>query len=419
VARGEGSPSVPRPLRALAFRNYRLFWASGAVSSIGTHMQIAALAWVVAVSTRSAYRVGLIAFAGIVPLLFLSPIGGAMADRFARRRLLLVTNALLLGAAVALWATWVAGAGTYWVLFAIAALTGVLTALQTPSWQSLIVELVPREHLQNAITLNSTQFNLARALGPMAAGVVLARGGAGWCFALNAASFVAVIACLAAMHDPPATNRDDTGLWRGLREALATLRADPGLRTAIGTHAAFSLLAVPVVQLIPNFALEVLGVGPEAYGLLLGALGIGAVGAGLGGGLVDGVVLPSRILAGGLGLGVASLVLLGTARTLPAGVVAMVVFGAAYVTVVAIDHSTIQRFAGDRLRGRITSLWLMCFGAFMPAGTLIQGAATDRLGARVVLLGDATLLLVVLTGAAVWQVFAHIDREETVAVAPN
>lgn len=411
--------TVPRPLRALAFRDYRLFWTGGAVSSIGSHMQIAALAWVVAVSTRSAYRVGLIAFAGIVPLLFLSPIGGAMADRFTKRRLLLVTNTLLLGAAVALWATWVVGAGNYWALFAIAALTGVLTALQTPSWQSLIVELVPREHLQNAITLNSTQFNLARALGPMAAGLALARGGAGLCFAINAASFVAVIACLAAMRDAPKSAHDHTAIWRGLREAVASLQGDPGLRTAIGTHAAFSLLAVPVIQLIPNFALDVLGVGPEAYGLLLGALGVGAVGAGLGGGLVDGVVLPSRILATGLGLAVASLTLLGTATTLPAGIVAMAVFGAAYVTVVAIDHSTIQRLASDRLRGRITSLWLMSFGAFMPAGTLVQGAITDRIGARAVLLGDAALLMVVLLSAATWRVLAHIDREETVTIAPN
>lgn len=389
------------------------------MSSIGSHMQLAALAWVVATSTRSAYRVGLIAFAGIVPLLFLSPVGGTLADRFVRRRLLLVTNGMLLAAASALWATWVLGAGDYWVLFAIAGVTGILTALQTPAWQSLIVELVPRHHLQNAVTLNSTQFNVARALGPMAAGVVLARSGAGLCFALNALSFVAVIVCLAAMDAAPVQPLGNEGVWQGLRQALAKVRREPGLLTAIGTHAAFALFAVPVVQLIPTFALEVLRVGPEAYGLLLGALGVGAVAAGLAGGLVDGIVAPSRILTVGLGLGAVSLALLSVAGNLLAGVLAMIVFGSAYVTVVAIDHSAIQRLAGDRLRGRITSLWLMSFGAFMPVGTVIQGALADRVGARSVLLADGLALSSVLLVVTAARLVRHIDRQEEVVFAPN
>lgn len=410
---------MPRPLRALGYRDYRLFWVGGAVSSIGSHMQLAALAWVVATSTRSAYRVGLIAFAGIVPLLFLSPVGGTLADRFVRRRLLLLTNGMLLAAASALWATWVLGAGDYWVLFAIAGVTGILTALQTPAWQSLIVELVPRHHLQNAVTLNSTQFNVARALGPIAAGVVLARSGAGLCFALNALSFVAVIVCLAAIDAAPVQPLGNEGVWRGLRQALAKVRREPGLLTAIGTHAAFALFAVPVVQLIPTFALEVLRVGPEAYGLLLGALGVGAVAAGLAGGLVDGIVAPSRILTVGLGLGAASLALLSVAGNLLAGVLAMIVFGSAYVTVVAIDHSAIQRLAGDRLRGRITSLWLMSFGAFMPVGTVVQGAFADRVGARSVLFADGLALSSVLLVVTAARLVRHIDRQEEVVFAPN
>jgi hypothetical protein len=217
------------------------------------------------------------------------------------------------------------------------------------------------------------------------------------------------------------TQHDGSNVWRGFREALSHVAAEPGLRAAIGTHASFAFLGVPIIQLIPTFALDVLGVGPEAYGLLLGSLGIGAVAAGLGGGFADGVVAPSRMLATGLGLAAVSLLLLGTASALPTGIFAMILFGAAYVTIVAIDHSAIQRLCEDRLRGRVTALWLMSFGACMPGGTLLQSAATDRIGARPVLLVDAGLLAVVLAAGLLLRVLPRIDgrREDTGRAVPN
>lgn len=421
VGVGPGAPALepdlarplPRSLRALGFRDFRLF-SSGAVgSSIGNNMQLAALAWVVAVTTHSAVKVTLIAFVLISPLLVLGPVGGALADRFPRRRLLLVTQSALMVQAFALWAAWTSGHGSYWVLFGISLVGGILIALNTPAWQSIVPELVPREYLQNAITLNSTQFNVARAVGPMLAGLLIAHVGAGICFLLNAFSFVLVLAALAAMSARPPVDRGEprerTGVVAGFFESVRYLRSQPGLRVAIGTHASFALLAAPVVQLIPVLAVEVLHVGPEAYGVLLGAFGIGAIALALVLGSVDQRVPPSRLLGGGLVLAVVAVLGLGLAPGLVVGVAFMVVFGASYLTVVAIDHNAIQALSDDRIRGRVTSLWLMTFGTFYPLGTILQGVIADALGVRAVLVGSAVLMAVVLGFVIARRLLPSID----------
>jgi MFS family permease len=405
---------LPRALRALAFRNFRLFWSGAIGSSIGSNMQLAALAWVVAVSTHSATKVTLIAFVNVFPLLLLGPLGGALADRFARRRLLLVTQTALMAQAFALWAVWQAGWGSYWVLFWIALAGGVLIALNTPAWQAIVVDLVPRSHLQNAITLNSAQFNVARATGPMIAGILLAQVGAGACFLVNAVSFGFVLLALAAIrpaHEVAAPEEavDRRGVLAGFAESLRYLRGHPGLMVAIGTHAVFAFLAAPVVQLIPVLAVEVLDVGSEAFGVLLGSFGVGAIVIALVIGTIDQRVRPSRLLAGGLVLTIVSVLGLGLSPVLGVGIVFMVVFGAAYVTVVAVDHNAIQSLTDDHIRGRITSLWLMTFGTFFPLGTLLQGVLADAVGVRTVLIGSASLVALALAYVVVRGLLPRID----------
>ena len=171
AARPAPFPARPWPhsLRAFASRDFRLLWLGAVVSSSGSQMQLAALGWVVALLTESATRVGLIAFAGVVPLVVLSPIGGSLADRFPRRKVLLVTQTVQMVQAVTLWATWAAGARSYWLLFALAAVGGATAALNAPVWQAFIPSLVDRRDLPNAVMLNSTQFNISKALGPVAA----------------------------------------------------------------------------------------------------------------------------------------------------------------------------------------------------------------------------------------------------------
>jgi len=408
-------------MRALAFHDFRIFWAGALGSSIGNNMQLAALLWVVAVATHSAAKVTLIAFITVVPLLVLGPLGGLLADRFPRRRLLLVTQTLSMVQAFVLWGLWEAGLASYWVLFGLSLAAGVVIALNVPAWQSIVPELVPRGFLQNAITLNSTQFNVARAAGPMLAGLLIAYVGAGICFLINALSFVLVLIALLVITSadtaPESIHDERPGLFAGFAESIRYLRNEPGLKVAIGTHAAFALLAAPVVQLIPVLSVEVLHVGSEAYGLLLGSFGVGAVAIAFVIGSLDERVLPSRLLAGGLALTAASVLGLGLAPGLVFGVLFMVAFGASYVTVVAIDHSTIQALSDDHIRGRITSLWLMTFGTGFPLGTILMGVIADVVGVRAVLVAAGALVALVLAGFAVRRLLPYIDPEAATARA--
>ena len=415
---------LPRSMRALAFHDFRIFWAGALGSSIGNNMQLAALLWVVAVATHSAAKVTLIAFITVVPLLVLGPLGGLLADRFPRRRLLLVTQTLSMVQAFLLWGLWEAGLASYWVLFGLSLAAGVVIALNVPAWQSIVPELVPRGFLQNAITLNSTQFNVARAAGPMLAGLLIAYVGAGICFLINALSFVLVLIALLVITSadtaPESIHDERPGLFAGFAESIRYLRNEPGLKVAIGTHAAFALLAAPVVQLIPVLSVEVLHVGSEAYGLLLGSFGVGAVAIAFVIGSLDERVLPSRLLAAGLALTAASVLGLGLAPGLAFGVLFMVAFGASYVTVVAIDHSTIQALSDDHIRGRITSLWLMTFGTGFPLGTILMGVIADVVGVRAVLVVAGALVALVLAGVMLRRLLPYIDPDPaaTAGAAP-
>jgi MFS family permease len=410
---------LPRSVRALAFHDFRVFLTGAIGSSIGNNMQLTALLWVVAVTTRSASKVTLIAFITVVPLLLLGPLGGALADRFPRRRLLLVTQTLSMLQAFALWGVWESGVASYWVMFGLSLAGGVFIALNVPAWQSIVPELVPREFLQNAITLNSVQFNVARAAGPMLAGLLIAWVGAGICFLINALSFVLVLVALllitSADTAPGEPESEHPGVLAGFRESVRYLRAQPGLQVAIGTHAAFALLGAPVVQLIPVLSVEVLDVGSAAYGLLLGSFGVGAVAIAFVIGSFDERVLPSRLLAGGLALTAVSVVGLGLSPGLVVGVLFMVAFGASYVTVVAIDHSTIQALSDDHIRGRVTSLWLMTFGTGFPLGTILMGVIADVVGVRAVLVAAGALVALVLAGVAALGLLPAIDPETATA----
>jgi MFS family permease len=405
---------LPRALRAFGFRDFRIFWAGALLSTIGSNMQLAALAWVVAVATRSALQVTLIAFATIFPMLLLGPLGGSLADRLPRRRLLLSTQSLLMVQAFVLWAVWELGYGHYWALFGISLAGGIVIALNTPAWQSIVPELVPRSHLQNAITLNSTQFNVSRALGPMIGGLLIGTVGAGICFLINALSYLAVIGALLLIRrgDDVAEPEDGTtslGVFDGFTESVRYLRDEPGIKVALTVTAVFALLSAPVVQLIPVLSVEVLHIDAEAYGLLLGSFGLGAVGIAIVIGTIDQHVLPSRLLGGGLLLTAIAVAGLGVSPGIVVGVLFMIAFGAAYVSVVAINHSAIQSLSGDHIRGRVTSLWLMIYGTAFPLGNLLMGVTADAFGVRAVLVACGALVAVALLVLTLRQALPRID----------
>lgn len=351
----------PHSLRAFASRDFRLLWLGAVVSSSGSQMQLATLGWVVALLTESATRVGLIAFAGVVPLVVLSPIGGSLADRFSRRNVLLVTQSIQMVQAVILWATWAAGARSYWLLFGLAAIGGVTAALNAPVSQAFIPSLVARRDLPNAVMLNSTQFNISKALGPVAAGILLVdTAGASRCFLVNAFSFASVLVALLARRGagPAAASPSSSrgGYLHDFREGLAYVRREPGLRTTIGINDFTAFVGQPVVPLIP-------------------------------------VVAPG----------------------LAVGVVMMAGVGAGFLILIATNNSCIQHLSSDAMRGRVIAIWLTTFGIFYPLGVVLQGVAGDTFGIRSVLIVDGIALLVFFAWTAQAGRLRHLDTAEATA----
>jgi MFS family permease len=412
--------SWPHSLRSFASRDFRLLWLAAIVSSSGTQMQLAALGWVVALLTESAAKVGLIAFAGVIPLMILSPVGGSFADRFPRRKVLLITQTVQMMQAFVLWATWVAGLRSFWLLFLLAMIGGITAALNAPVWQAFIPSLVPRRNLPNAVMLNSTQFNISKALGPVIAGLLLVNtAGASWCFLLNALSFAFVLVALLAMHGPvagaaaPAPARG--GYWSDFKEGLAYVRREPGLRTAIGTNAFLAFVGGPIVPLIPVIALEMFDATAVQYGLLASAFGVGAILGAVILGRLDGSRLPSAILAVGLVVYAGFAIVLGLAPTFAAGLVALGGVGAGFLMVIATNNSCIQHLSSDAMRGRVLGIWLTSFGLFNPLGVLMQGVLADAIGIRWVLAIDGVLLALFLLWSIATHRLRHLDTAEATA----
>lgn len=405
-------------MRALGSRDYRVFWSAALVSSVGSHMQLAALGWVVAVLTESATKVALVAFGAIIPLVVLSPVAGSLTDRYPRRHLLLATMALQTVQATALFVTWAAGIRSFWLIFALAVVGGVATGLNGPVYQAFVPELVPRRDLPNAVMLNSAQFNVAKALGPIAAGFLLVNtAGAAWCFLLNAVSFGVVMVAVAMIHEgrhpPPAVHSD--GYWQDFVQGTRHVVREPGLRTAIGINAFVAAVGQPLVPLIPVVALELYDADSVQYGVLAGALGAGAICGAVLTARLDGRWMPSRILAFGLFLYAAFTCFVALSGSLDVGLVAITGAGAGFLVVIATNNSSIQGLAREPWRGRVIGIWLTAYGIAYPVGVLVQGLIADAVGVKAVLLADAVILAVGTGVLAVRRTMRAIDTDDAVA----
>jgi MFS family permease len=382
---------------ALTHRHFRLVWLAAIVNSAGSLMYLAAIGWVTAITTESPLQVTLVSFAGLVPLLVVSPVAGALGDRFSRRKVLLVTVSLQAAVSAGLAAAVSLDLATYPVLLVFAVLSGICGSLTGPVFQALIPRLVPPEALRNAIVLNSMQFNISRALGPTIAGVLLDVTGPELVFWINVVTFVPTLLALWVLPETgaaftPAAKRSVFGdIVAGARYAGRA----PGLRAVMTTAFFLAMLAGPIQWLAPIVATDGLGVGASSYGLLLGVYGAGAVVAGIVLLSLDQTIPYRRLATGGL-LGVsAGMAVLATARSLAQGLVGMTLLGVAYIVVSTSVNSAMQAQVDDRVRGRVVSLWLMVFGGAAPIGLLLQGSIAELVDIRWVLAGVS-----VLTGAA-------------------
>lgn len=376
---------MPIPVldRALRSRNYRLFLLGQGVSWIGTWMQHVATAWLIYRLTNSPWLLGLIGFSRQIPSLLLAPLGGVIADRCRLHRALLVTQSLAMVQSLILLAIIQLQIDLVLPLILLELALGTVNAFDMPLRQAFLVQMVPnREHLGNAIALNSSIVNGARLVGPSLAGLIIALWGEATCIALNAVSYAAVLLALLAMRDLPANVPVRTGrMLENFREGVRYAFAPGPIRMVLGMLATFSFLSMSVNVLIPVFARDVLKGGAGTNGFLTGAMGLGAFAAA--------VYLASRNSAPGLGRLIAGAgllfgsgqIALSYSRNLPLSLAVLTVTGCCLMLMMAASNTLIQTLVDDDKRGRVMSFYTMALMGFGPLGSLTGGLLAARIGA--------------------------------------
>jgi len=382
--------------RALRHRNYRLFFAGQAVSLIGTWISRLAIGWLVFRLTHSSLMLGLVSFVGLIPTFMLTPLGGIIADRWDRHRILLITQVTLMLTSIAL--AYFALRGTIDVphVIVLGAIQGLCNAFDIPARQAFVVDLVEeRSDLSSAIALNAMIFNSARLIGPSIAGVLIALFGEGICFLIDGVSFLGVVAALLAMRSVAAPPRAaPSHVLHELREGLAAAFGFAPIRAILLLMALISLVGMPYAVLMPVFADRVLHGNAMTLGFLMAASGIGSFGGALMLAMRDSVLGLGRLIAGCGGLFGAALIAFGFSRWLWLSLPILVVAGFAMMTQMAASNTIVQTIVDDNKRGRVMSFFAMAFLGTMPFGNLLGGALARHIGAPdTVILGGSLCML--------------------------
>lgn len=370
-------------LRAFRHRNYRLFFCGQSLSVIGTWIQLIAMSWLVYRLTGSAWLLGVTGFAGQIAILLFAPFGGIWADRFERRKLLIVTQALAMAQGLLLAGLGYAGAIEVWHIIAMAMLLGVVMAFDTPIRQSFTSEMVPdKQDLPSALAFNGFMQNSGRMIGPTIAGLLLAVTSEAFCFLVNGISKIAVVTSILLMAIPTRPKSAAAArVWHGLREGVVYAWNIVPIRVLLPMLALVSITATPYQTLMPIFAAEVYAGGAETLGFLVGAAGLG--------GVVGMLYLASRRDVRGLtrwpvyasGIAGTALILFSYSRLLwfSLAMIAVAGFG---IIVTAMSVSTVfQTIVEDQKRGRVMSFFTMAFLGMQPVGSLIAGALASWIGA--------------------------------------
>jgi len=392
AAPGPASESAWRSLRG---RNYRLFWVGGLISNTGRWFQSVAVPAIVWQLTESAAWVGFTGFARMAPMALVSPIAGALADRWDRRKLLFVTQSLQAMATGLLLVMWVGGVRTAGVYAGLSALAGAFGGLNLPGWKAFISDLVPRDQLLNAITLNSMQFNASRMFGPALAGITLARFGPAWAFAVNFVSFGAVLIALWLIDvrtGPTGGQRRPFTPIRDFAETIRWIRTHDGIKQAILTVGLVGLLGMPIQVLAVVFAEDVFDSDATAYGLMLTMIGIGAVVtapfiAGKGSRIAR-----SKLEGGALMVYTAGLLSFALAPTLVVALGALLLVGAAHLTSASVLNTAVQVQVPEERRAKVLSVHMMVVTLSSPIGQLVLGQVMARFAPRTTMIGAGILM---------------------------
>ncbi len=382
-------------VRALSHKNFQLFFSGQLISLIGTWMQSVAQSWLVYRLTGSTVALGAVGFAGQIPVFLLAPLGGAVADRYSRRPIVVATQSAAMLLAFVLAALTLLDVVQVWHVFTLAALLGVVNAFDIPTRQAFVVDMVGKEDLMNAIALNSSMFNGARIVGPAIAGVLVATIGEGWCFFANGVSYIAVIVGLLWMDIVGHARVPLAGAARAeIGEGFRFVGRTSPVRALLLLLGVVSLMGMPYAVLMPIFADRILHGGASGLGLLMGASGVGA--------LVGALSLAARRGVRGLGRWVAlasagfgaSLILFSFSRTFWLSAALLVPVGFSMMVQMAASNTLVQAMVPDALRGRVMAVYSMVFMGMAPFGALLAGVLANHVGApNTVALGGAICII--------------------------
>jgi MFS family permease len=391
-----------------AFResDYRRFWFSQFFSNVGAWMQTVAQGYLVYRLSNSAFLLGVVGFANAIPSLFLMLYGGVLADRLNRRLVVGLSQVAQAVTALALALLIWTGQIAVWQIVVASIVSGIAISFSAPAWQAMVIDLLDdRSRLSNAIAMNSLQFQLSRAIGPLLAGVILAAFGSAWCFFFNAVSFAPLIWILSRIKARQLPSTDETPVLERLRAGFAYVRGDRMILLALAVAAAASAFGFPYLHLMPVVARQLFGAA-EAQGLgyLMGSIGAGA----LAGSLALSVKTPSRaVMLPAIVVALATfgftLAPIGYLPWKPAVMLLLFVCGVSMVVCLALCNTSIQQRVPDQMRGRVLSMYTFSFFAFVPFGSLAGGALAQRhgIGPTLLLLGS---LLVICALIAIFAI---------------
>jgi MFS family permease len=395
--------AVKTTFQSLGVPNYRRYFGGQVVSLSGNWMQIVAENWLVLNLTGSGVAVGITACLQFAPMLVLGAFGGLLADRFPKRRLLMLTQAAMALPALALWGLVASGSVALWMVYALVLARGTVNALDNPTRQSFVIEMVGSDRVVNAVSLNSVLVHTARIAGPALAGVVIATWGVGLCFLLNGISFLAMLAALRRMeprelHAPAPASRK-----RGaVREALRYVRATPELAIPLALMAAVGTLAFNFQVLLPLLARFTFHGDATTYAGLMTAMGVGAVGGALATG-ARGRTSP-KLLIGSAALLGALILAVAAAPSVPFAVVLLAPLGASTVTFAAGVNSTLQLAVDPAMRGRVMALYSIVFLGSTPIGGPIAGWLAEAVSPRAgLVMGGIAALIAAAVGLAAFR----------------
>jgi MFS family permease len=384
---------LPRLARALRHRDFRLFWTGNFLSNIGTWMQNIAQGWLVLQLTNSAFWLGVVGFASSIPILLFALIGGVIADHVNKRRLLMVTQSAMMVFAFIMAALAYFKIINVQEIVLLALGTGIAMSLNTPSYQALVPQLVPRQDLTNAIALNSAQFNMSRVIGPTLGGFAMALVGISGNFFLNGLSFLAVLIALTRIrYSEPAIPREGR-LWEKMQQGFAYVFRHPEMSSLVLLVAIGSLLAIPYLTFVPYFARDVLGTDEPGLGLLMACSGAGAFLGAITIAWLTHLRNRGRFVVRSSAGFFAAIIAFTFSRNFYFSGFLLMVAGYCMIVTAATINSLLQHLAEDHMRGRVMSIYSTAFLGLPPIGCLIAGSLSHLFSASHVIAAMSALAL--------------------------